>query len=74
MLGQHFLTRLYHAIGETALSSALRELYELNLDYEYYTSEEKVYRIFLKHTSPDRKEAFLDVYRRFHGGPFIDGS
>ena len=26
-----------------------------------------------KHTPPDRETAFLDVYRRLHGGPFLDG-
>ena len=50
----------------------MRELYELNLDYQYYTTDERVYRIFFKHIPPDREAAFLDVYRRLHGGPFLD--
>ena len=51
----------------------MRELYERYLDYQYYPTEEQVYRIFLKHAPPDREAAFLDVYRRLHGGPFLGG-
>ena len=73
-LGLYFLTSLFNTIGEAAFSSAVRELYELYLDYEYYATDEQVYRIFLKHTPADREEAFLNVYRRLHGGPFLDES
>ena len=72
-LGQYFLTHLYDAMGLAAFSSAMRELYERYLDFEYYPTEEQVYRIFLRHTPPDREAAFLEVYRRLHGGPFLDG-
>ena len=72
-LGQYFMTHLYDAMGLAGLSSAMRELYERYLDYQYYPTEEQVYRIFLRHTPPDREAAFLDVYRRLHGGPFLDG-
>ena len=61
-------------MGEAAFSSAMRNLYERYLDYRYYPTDEEVYRVFLKHTPPDREAAFLDVYRRLHGGPFIDES
>ena len=71
-LGQYFLTHLYNAIGPAAFSSAMRELYERYLDHQYHPTEEQVYRIFLKHTPSDREAAFLDVYRRLHGGPFLD--
>ena len=71
-LGQYFMTHLYDVMGLAAFSSAMRELYERYLDYQYYPTEEQVYRIFLRHTPPDREAAFLDVYRRLHGGPFID--
>ncbi len=70
-LGQYFLTHLYDAMGLAAFSSAMRELYERYLNFEYYPSEEQVYRIFLKHTSPDREAEFLDVYRQLHGGLFL---
>ena len=72
-LGQYFLTHLYDAIGLAGFSSAMRELYERYLDHQYHPTEEQVYRIFLKHTPPDRETAFLDVYRWLHGGAFLDG-
>ena len=72
-LGQYFMTHLYDAMGLAAFSSAMREFYERYLDYQYYPTEEQVYRIFLKHTPPDHEAEFLDVYRRLHAGPFLDG-
>ena len=72
-LGQYFLTHLYDTIRLAGFSSAMRELYERYLDYQHHPTEEEVYRIFLKHTPPDREEAFQDVYRRLHGGPFLGG-
>ena len=73
-LGQYFLTHLYDVMGVAAFSSAMRELYERYLDCQYHPAEEQVYRIFLKHATPDREAAFLDAYRRLHGGPFLDGN
>ena len=72
-LGQYFLTHLYDVMGLVAFSSAMREFYERYLDFEYHPTEEQVYHIFLKHTPPDREAAFLDVYQRLHGGPFVGG-
>ena len=73
-LGHHFLATLFNTIGEAAFSSAMRELYESYLDYQPPATEEQVYRTFLEHTAPDREAAFLDVYGRLHGGPFLDGN
>ena len=73
-MGHHFLATLFNTIGEAAFSSAMRELYESYLDYQPPSTEEQVYRVFLKHTPPNSEAAFLDVYRRYHGGPFIDGN
>ena len=70
-LGQYFLTHLYNAIGLDAFSSAMRQIYERYLDYQYHPTEEQVYRIFLKHTPPDREAAYQDLYRRLHGGRFL---
>ena len=73
-LGEDFLFNVLETVGEEAMSSALRELY-LSNDVEYLLSErgeppteEEIYRAFLKHAPPDRKEAFRDLYRRLHGG------
>ena len=73
-LGQYFLTQLYDVMGLAAFSSAMRELYERYLDHQYHPTEEQVYRIFLGHAPTDRATAFQDVYRRLHGGPFLEGN
>ena len=73
-LGEYLLTYLYNTIGEATFSSAMAELYRSYSRFQFYPSEEQVYEVFLKHTLPDREEAFLDVYGRFHGGLFIDGA
>lgn len=73
-LGQYFLTNLFNTVGEAAFSSALRELYGSYLRFRPFPTEEQIYRVFLEHTPPDREAAFLDVYRRLHGGPFVDRS
>ena len=72
-LGQYLLTSLFNTIGADAFSSAMREFYERYMDFQYHPTDEQVYRIFLKHTPADREAAFRDVYRRLHGGTFIDG-
>ena len=73
-LGLYLLTNLFTTMGEAAFSSAMRELYGMYLDYQYYATDEQVYRIFLKHTPVDREATFRDLYRRLHGGPFLDGN
>lgn len=73
-LGQYFLTNLFNTLGASAFSAALRDLYGLYLQLQFYPTEEQVYRTFLRHAPPDREAAFLEVYRRLHGGPFLDGN
>ena len=75
-MGEHFLLRVFETIGEQAISAALRELYLSNTSSEALRmglagqppSEEAVYDAFLKHSPPDKKEKFRDLYRRLHGG------
>ncbi len=78
--GRYLLVSLLDLLGEAALSSALRELYlehDLNPgSAEVFPTtlvEEEIYQVFLKHTPPGLEEDFRDLYRRIHGGPFIDG-
>ena len=73
-LGQYFLTALFHTVGAAAFSAALGELYDRYLRFQPTPTEEQVYRAFRRHVPPDREAAFLDVYRRLHGGPFLDGN
>ena len=74
-MGENLLHGLFETMGEEAMRAALRELYLLDLEQENRLvgapdEEERVYLTFLKHTPPDRKEAFRDLYRRLHGGQF----
>ena len=73
-LGQYFLTKLFNTLGATAFSATLGELYGMYLQLQFYPTEEQVYRTFLRHAPSDREAAFLEVYRRLHGGPFLDGN
>ena len=54
------------------MSSALRELYLRSEHDSLRQTEEDIYRTFLKHTPPGLEDEFRDMYRRLHGGPFID--
>ena len=74
-MGENLLHGLFETMGEEAMRATLRELYLLNLEQETRLAgapdeEERVYLTFLKHTPPDRKEAFRELYRRLHGGQF----
>ena len=69
-MGENLLFAVYDAIGEDAMSAAVRELYVESRDSGRPATEEDIYRAFLKHTPYDKKEAFLDVYQRLHGGAF----
>ena len=69
-MGENLLFAVYDAIGEEAMSAAVRELYLETRDSGRPATEEDIYRAFLKHTPYDKVEAFLDVYQRLHGGAF----
>ncbi len=79
-MGMHFLLVLHGVMGKEAWLSALKEFY-----LEYVLGEasrptssagnltdEEIYRVFLSHTPPELVEDVKDVFRRLHGGPFID--
>ena len=78
-MGESFLLSAYVTIGEEAMSAAMRELYLSDEEYDRTgdsgqgrrTTEEAIYDAFLKHAPADRKEAFRDLYRRLHGGPYV---
>ena len=78
-MGLHFLVALRETMGEEAWLSALRSFY-LRFGYEgrYQLAwpgspdDEDVYRAFMEHTPPHLVDAVRDVFRRLHGGPFVD--
>ena len=77
-MGEHFLLKAFETIGEQAISAALRELYLSNTSSRALRSgqagqppsEEAVYDTFLKHSPPDKKVEFRNLYRRLHGGQY----
>lgn len=77
-MGLHFLAALRDTMGEEAWLSALRAFY-LEFGYEgLYVStfegpeDEDVYRAFMEHTPPELAHDVREVFRRLHGGSFVD--
>ena len=77
-MGLHFLMALRETMGEDTWMSALRAFYQ-EFGYEsLYVStsdsprDEEVYQVFLEHTPPELLDEVKDVFRRLHGGPFVD--
>ena len=78
-MGLHFMVALRETMGDEAWRSALRAFY-LSVGYQglYFLGwngaprDEEIYHVFLEHTPPHLVEAVKDVYRRLHGGPFVD--
>ena len=81
-MGHRFLVTLRNVMGGDAWLSALRAFYlefideARNLgifhDQQQHPDDQDVYRVFLEHTPPELVEEVQDVFRRLHGGPFID--
>ena len=73
-MGEHFLLAVAEAIGEGQTASALGALYlrdqELRAE-DGRLAGQVLYDTFLTHIPPDRRDAFIEVYRRLHGGPTL---
>ena len=80
-MGEFFLLNIFEAIGNEAMSAALRELYLSNTEYlssnEAYLeiglsgqppTDDDIYYAFLAHAPSDGEEAFRGLYQRLHGG------
>ena len=77
-MGENFLLNVLMTVGEETMSSALGELYLS--DREYYrtgvsgqgqrATEEAIYAVLLRYAPIDRRDAFRELYRRLHGGPY----
>ena len=72
ILGRHFFISLVQTLGQPVVSSALQEMYALAQSDAPNLTEEDVYRMLLKHTPPNLKPAFKELYRELHGGPSVD--
>ena len=65
------LYREFHDQGHTVLIEEEGRLVFEN-EEEFHRVEEVFYQTLLENTPPERKDAFLEVYRRLHGGPYGD--
>ena len=70
ILGENFLLNAWNLIGQDNMSAALQELHVLDRDKEMPITEEAIYNALLTNAPADKQEAFRDLYRRLHGGPF----
>ena len=71
-MGEHFLLAVSEAIGYTEIASVLGalSLIEQELDAKGgRINGQMIYNTFLNHTPPDRRDAFIEIYQRLHGGP-----
>ena len=67
-MGENFLLAVFDTIGEEAFLSALREL----ISFEDRITEEQIYQGFLEHTSTELRARYQAMYRRLHGGAYVD--
>ncbi len=79
-MGLHLMATLRDTMGGDAWLAALRALHlESDDDGVYLVRsqdspwEEDVYRAFMEHTPPELVDEVRDVFRRLHGGPFVEG-
>ena len=72
-IGAHFLISMLEVLGKEPLSAALWELSLGSLLNPFNNeAEDYVYRVFLKHMPVGLEGQFRDLYRRLHGGPYVD--
>ena len=77
VLSEYLLLRLYVDMGEAGFSAALREIYLIRHEVDLergeagisYPTDIQAFQTFLRHASPDRKDAVRDAFREIHG-PF----
>ena len=72
VFGRYLLLSLHNLFGEAAFSSALQELHHLLPPGSLRPTEEEIYGVFLKHTPPGLEREFRALYKRVHGGPFLN--
>lgn len=70
-LGEKFMLGMYEALGQEAVSAALRELHALSITLEDL-NHDLIYYAFLSNAPQGKVEAFKTAYRRYHGGPTVD--
>ncbi len=68
-LGESFLWAMYESLGPDSVIRSLREIRRMVKGQIGRLDEDDIYRAFLANAPPDKRDEFLDVYRRVHGRP-----
>ena len=71
-MGEYFLLNLFETLGEEATGRAIRTLYWLSTGEGRPVTEKEIYRAFREQTPRQLVAEFHDLYRRLHGGAFLD--
>lgn len=72
-LGEKFFLAMYEALGPEVVAAAMRDLLPEAL-FIAGLDEDQIYNAFLSNAPPEKEEAFMAAYRRYHGGPIVDRS
>ena len=70
-IGEHFLTSVFHTIGQDATSSALRDILAIpRTQFRPITSKD-MFLAFHRYTTAEKKPKFIDLFNNLHGGPLL---
>ena len=79
LMGEHFLLAVVNAIGESAFSSAIKDLYLSNQRFAdtfgvvgQTATDERIYKTFLQYTPAGLRREFRNLYSLMHGGSYSD--
>ena len=70
-MGEHFLTSVFHTIGQDATSSALRDILAIPYSQNRPITSKDIFLAFHGYTSPDKETQFIDLFNNLHGGPLL---
>ena len=77
-MGNHFLSSLFHALGEETMKRAMGEIFLLRRSFDERPSDTRpitgkdVYIAFRRHVGPEQAPELNDLFGRLHGGPLTD--
>ena len=77
-MGNHFLSRLFHAFGNDITKLALKDVLLITRSFESRPSETRpvtgkdVYLAFRKYLHPQQVEELNELFIRLHGGPLAE--
>ena len=71
-MGEHFLASLFHSIGPSPTSTAIRDIFALHPTLGRPVTSKDIFVAFERHVLPDQQGIFLELFRTLHGGPLTD--